>query len=76
MDIEGAEHEVLRDLAASSKIDNVDRMVMEYHNHVSAEEDRLAGVLNLLESHGFGCRLVANSVPRSGRPQSFPLRLP
>jgi FkbM family methyltransferase len=37
MDIEGAEHEVLRYLAASRKIDNVDQMVMEYHHHVSPE---------------------------------------
>ncbi len=60
IDIEGAEHLVMQDLAASGKLKMIDQMVMEYHHHVTPTDDRLAGMLHLLESNGFGYMITAN----------------
>jgi FkbM family methyltransferase len=59
MDIEGAEEEVLRELAAAGRLRHVARMAVEYHHHREPGRDRLAGFLALLEENGFGYRLLA-----------------
>lgn len=60
IDIEGAEHLVMHDLAASGKLKLIDQIVMEYHHHVTPMDDRLASMLQLLESNGFGYMITAN----------------
>jgi FkbM family methyltransferase len=54
LDIEGAEHAVIQDLVESGKIGSIDRIVMEYHHHVTPDEDRLGPILCALEKAGFG----------------------
>ncbi len=54
LDVEGAEHAVFEDLHTSGKLSLIREVVMEYHHHVLAGEDRLSGVLGILEAQGFG----------------------
>jgi FkbM family methyltransferase len=53
MDIEGAEMDVMRELAASGALKNVKAIVMEYHHHIRPEY-RLLEMLQLLEENSFG----------------------
>jgi FkbM family methyltransferase len=57
MDIEGAEHAVLPELAATGKLSLIKQMHIEYHHHIVANEDRLSGILKLLEDAGFGYQI-------------------
>lgn len=59
LDIEGAEADVLRELADSGRIRRIEQMAIEYHHHIIAGEDRLASTLSLLERCGFGYGLGA-----------------
>jgi len=57
MDIEGAEAEVLEELAESGRMPLVREMVVEYHHHTDRSEDRLSRTLRLLEENGFGYQI-------------------
>jgi FkbM family methyltransferase len=57
MDIEGAELDVLRELAERGKLSFVKQMIIEYHHHILPDEDRLSQLLAILERHGFGYRI-------------------
>jgi FkbM family methyltransferase len=59
MDIEGAEQQVLEDLASSGTLRRIRSMVIEYHHHIAPNDDALAQFLRLLEVHGFGYQLRA-----------------
>jgi FkbM family methyltransferase len=59
VDIEGAERVVLDELEQAGKLPLVGRMAIEYHHHMEAGEDRLAGLLATLEHGGFGYQLEA-----------------
>jgi FkbM family methyltransferase len=59
VDIEGAECVVLDELAEAGKLPLVGRMAIEYHHHMQAGEDGLAGLLATLERGGFGYQLEA-----------------
>jgi FkbM family methyltransferase len=59
VDIEGAERVVLDELEQAGKLPLVGRMAIEYHHHMQAGEDGLAGLLATLERGGFGYQLEA-----------------
>jgi FkbM family methyltransferase len=59
VDIEGAERVVLDELAEAGKLPLIRRMAIEYHHHMLAGEDGLAGLLTTLERGGFGYQLEA-----------------
>ena len=59
MDIEGSEHRVMEELARNGALRAIKRITMEYHHHVRPEENRLAGMLRLLEDAGFGYHIRA-----------------
>jgi FkbM family methyltransferase len=59
MDIEGAEEKVLKDLLDTDKLLLVKEMVLEYHHHMTPEEDRLGTFLGMLEQSKFGYQLKA-----------------
>ena len=61
IDVEGAEQEVLSDLATSGKLQLVKQMHIEYHHHIDLKVDALSRTLRLLEDEGFGYQLGANS---------------
>lgn len=59
MDIEGAEHMVLRELAESGKLSLIKEMHLEYHHHIIREQDNISITLDLLERNGFGYQIEA-----------------
>ena len=59
VDIEGAERVVVDELEQAGKLPLVGRMAIEYHHHMEAGEDGLAGLLATLERGGFGYQLEA-----------------
>jgi FkbM family methyltransferase len=59
MDIEGAEEKVLKNLLDTNKLHLVKEMVLEYHHHLTPEEDRLGIFLEMLERSRFGYQLKA-----------------
>jgi FkbM family methyltransferase len=62
LDVEGAEHEVMGELADSGALTSIRAMVMEYHHHIDPGVDRLADMLRLLEEHDFAYRVSAPPV--------------
>jgi FkbM family methyltransferase len=54
LDVEGAELDVIGDLADAGKLHLVRQMLVEYHHHIVRTEDRLSRLLALLEQGGFG----------------------
>jgi FkbM family methyltransferase len=69
LDVEGAERVIIDDLDRSGKFALVRQMAIEYHHHVSSEEDLLGEALTTLERNGFGYQLESRIPPlvRSGR---------
>lgn len=61
IDIEGAENDVLPELARSGALRQVRRMVIEYHHHLDAARDDFSVLLRLLESEGFGYQLKTSA---------------
>jgi FkbM family methyltransferase len=60
VDIEGAEHHVLRDLITGGKISLIRRMVIEYHHRIGQKKSCLANFLEALEDSGFDYQLDAS----------------
>jgi FkbM family methyltransferase len=63
LDVEGAESVVIEELERSGKLGLVERMAIEYHHHVEAEDDLLGDLLATLERNGFGYQLEARLGP-------------
>lgn len=61
IDVEGAEGEILSDLATTGKLRYVKRLHLEYHHHIDATEDNISSALNLMEKNGFGYQLRAEA---------------
>ncbi len=63
MDIEGAELEVLRELAASGTLSpaRIKTLVIEVHRFPSLDGDPLAAILNLLTKHGYDYSVAARA---------------
>lgn len=57
LDVEGAELEVVSELAAANKLSLIKQMVIEYHHHVIADTDALSRLLSVLEAAGFGYQI-------------------
>jgi FkbM family methyltransferase len=76
LDVEGSEAAVLAELAASGALARIHTMAIEYHHHLPDVRDRLAEVLALLETNGFGYQLAASgrNVIGEGRFQDILIR--
>ena len=57
MDIEGAEEDVLHELATSGKLRFVKRMHVEYHHHIDPRKNALSRILKILEDNGLGYQI-------------------
>ena len=57
LDVEGAEIDVLENLAETGALQRIRRMAIEYHHHMSPGDDRLATALGILEAGGFRYQL-------------------
>jgi FkbM family methyltransferase len=67
LDFEGSEWAVLGDLIQSGAIHAIKQMIIEYHHHMKAEDDRFGAFLTLLEDCGFGYQLRASAAPGDSR---------
>jgi len=63
LDVEGAEQQVLEELAASRKIRLIKQMGIEYHRRIPGERSALSGFLKILEENGFEYQIVASGFP-------------
>jgi len=59
IDVEGAETDIIRELAESGKLRSIRQMCIEYHHHMNATEDSFSKILDILESNGFGYQIEA-----------------
>jgi FkbM family methyltransferase len=66
LDVEGAEHAVLKDLVSSEVISNIDQMIVEYDHHLEVDTDKLGEFLSQLEKSGFGYQIITE-FPGSAR---------
>lgn len=60
LDIEGAEEQVLVELAREDKLRFIRHIVCEYHHHIDVHQDRLSRTLATLEQAGFGYQIAAH----------------
>ena len=67
LDVEGAELQVITDLAESGKLALIHQMVIEYHHNIPTETAALSSLLRLLEDAGFTYQISAWSFPLVGR---------
>lgn len=63
LDIEGAEHAVLHELADSGSLTKIKRMAIEYHHRMESPKCHLASFLKLLEDHNFTYAILAGEAP-------------
>lgn len=63
LDIEGAELEVLRDLAKAGKLSSIRNWLIEFHHHIHPDVNQLADLLSLLEDAEFGYMISAPNYP-------------
>jgi FkbM family methyltransferase len=70
IDVEGAEMDVLRELAAAGSLTLVREMVIEYHHHAFGNDDTMSNLLTLVEEAGFGY-FVSLPLPRPFQPGAF-----
>lgn len=64
IDVEGAEHAVMRDLVSSGKIQQVRRMALEYHHLLAGQPPQMGALLHTLEQQGFSYHLTAKVPPQ------------
>jgi FkbM family methyltransferase len=57
LDVEGAELDVIGELADARKLRLVRQMLVEYHHHIVRTEDRFSRLLALFEEDGFGYQI-------------------
>ncbi len=62
IDVEGMEWAILGDLVEANALGQIDRIAIEYHHHLSNDDDRLSEFVGLLENAGFGYQ-IAGSKP-------------
>jgi FkbM family methyltransferase len=67
LDVEGAEHQVLSDLAQTGKLAKIRQMVIEYHHRIGQQKSCLAQFLGELERGGFEYQIDAGLYPVSSR---------
>ncbi len=65
LDIEGAELEVVEELARSGKLIHIDQILVEYHPALQLEPDGFSRLCGIFEQHGFVWEV------RSGAPQAL-----
>ncbi len=59
IDVEGAEHEVFKDLIENNIISNVKNIILEYHHNIKGSNPQLGKLLNILENQGFNYQISA-----------------
>jgi FkbM family methyltransferase len=60
LDVEGAEHEVMEEMASSGALSEIKAISLEYHHHIDPHVDRLSELLSLLEQNHFTYHISAS----------------
>jgi FkbM family methyltransferase len=63
LDVEGAELEIVGEMASSGALSDVLAIAMEYHHHIDPNVDRLSEMLGMLERNGFAYKISASPIP-------------
>lgn len=63
IDVEGAEHVILKDLLDTNMLQNVQQFIFEYHHLTSPHSKKFSNFLSLLDQHGFRYQVAASFVP-------------
>jgi FkbM family methyltransferase len=58
MDIEGPETQVLAEMEKTGKLNMVSRLIVEYHHHLTPQDNSFSQILNILERNGFGYHIA------------------
>ena len=67
LDVEGAEHRVMRDLEQTGRLLEVRQMVIEYHHRIGNRKSCLADFLGILERGGFQYQIHASLFPETSK---------
>ncbi len=67
MDIEGSEHEVIREIESAGDLKNIKEGVIEYHHKISNKKSNAGSFLDVFERNGFEYQLDARCVPLSAK---------
>lgn len=67
LDVEGAEHRILGDLAQTGKIAAIRQMVIEYHHRIGQQKSCLGPFLLMLEQAGFEYQINAALYPLTSK---------
>lgn len=59
MDVEGAEHAIIKDLYESGKLKMVDSIIAEYHHNIPNQNGSFGEMLSQLENSGFTSQILA-----------------
>jgi hypothetical protein len=59
LDVEGAEHQIMSEMASCGALAEVQSIAMEYHHHIDPNVDRLSEMLALLERCGYAYHIAA-----------------
>ena len=65
LDVEGAEHEVFKDLLETKCFHSIDRLAIEYHHRMGEPSCHLGDFLKVLEDFGYTYSLVTGETPGS-----------
>lgn len=57
LDIEGAEIEVIKELAKAKKLKLVKQAIIEYHHHMNRGSDKFSEIIRILEQDNFGYQI-------------------
>lgn len=63
MDIEGAESEVLLDLAQNDCLQKINQMIIEYHHNIPGEKNKFSDFLKILEDADFFYQIKSTNPP-------------
>jgi hypothetical protein len=53
--------DVIQDLQNADKLRYIDQMVIEYHHHITKNQDNFSQLLRVLEEEGFGYQISSSS---------------
>jgi FkbM family methyltransferase len=69
IDVEGAELQIIQDLAESGKIGLIRQMVIEYHHNIPNEPAAMSRLLRVLDESGFRYQISATCFPVTAHDQ-------
>lgn len=63
LDIEGAEKDVLKDLNEKKQLQNINKLIVEYHHKIGHTKSDLSSFLQILEKNNFEYQIDTRNIP-------------